>query len=61
MAGWSSSWAGLLPLLQKCASPPCAALPQRRLQGEDGYIRIARAPNDCGISAEPIYIELKVR
>lgn len=26
--------------------------------GEDGYIRIARHPNDCGISTEPVYVEL---
>ena len=26
--------------------------------GEEGYIRIARAPNDCGISAQPMYVEL---
>ncbi|GAB4818605.1 hypothetical protein N2152v2_005651 [Parachlorella kessleri] len=26
--------------------------------GEDGYIRIARKPNDCGIASEPIYVDM---
>ena len=28
--------------------------------GEDGYIRIARQPADCGIATEPIYVDLEV-
>ena len=24
--------------------------------GEEGYIRIARQPDDCGIAAQPLYI-----
>ena len=27
--------------------------------GEDGYIRIARTPDDCGITAQPLYLDLK--
>jgi len=29
--------------------------------GEDGYIRIARKPNDCGIATQPLYVELDRR
>lgn len=25
--------------------------------GEEGYIRIARQPDDCGIASQPIYID----
>ena len=25
--------------------------------GEEGYIRIARQPDDCGIATQPIYID----
>ena len=28
--------------------------------GEDGYIRIARQPADCGIATEPIYVDLEL-
>ncbi|KAI3428334.1 hypothetical protein D9Q98_006714 [Chlorella vulgaris] len=27
--------------------------------GEGGYMRVSRSPNDCGVSAEPVYIDLK--
>lgn len=30
-----------------------------RLWGEDGYVRIAVRPDDCGISAQPLYLELE--
>lgn len=29
--------------------------------GEDGYLRIARQPDDCGISTQPIYLELEIQ
>lgn len=28
--------------------------------GEQGYMKIPRHPNDCGIAAEPVYVDLKV-
>ena len=28
--------------------------------GEDGYLRIARQPHDCGIATQPIYIEFEL-
>lgn len=30
-----------------------------RAQGEEGYIRISRSPNDCGIASEALYLELR--
>jgi hypothetical protein len=28
-------------------------------QGEKGYLRVTRQPNDCGVSSEPVYLDLK--
>jgi hypothetical protein len=41
------------------AQPPQATQPCVHVQGEGGYMRVSRSPNDCGVSAEPVYIDLK--
>ena len=28
--------------------------------GEDGYVRMARQPADCGIATDPIYVDLEL-
>lgn len=49
--------------------PPSASRPTTRLwsapppfpfclQGEQGYLRVTRKGNDCGVASEPIYVNL---
>lgn len=28
--------------------------------GDQGYIKIARSPHDCGIATQPMYVDLKL-
>lgn len=30
-------------------------------RGEDGYIRISRRVNDCGIATQPMYVDLELQ
>ena len=39
-----------------CLPAPCPCLCS---QGEKGYLRVTREPNDCGVSSEPVYLDLK--
>ena len=48
------AWA--LPLHQPIPPPPPPI--QFCLQGEKGYLRVTRKGNDCGVSSEPVYVDL---
>lgn len=56
----------LLAQLQgRGASPPAEGADSLALRsrwgtawGEDGYLRISRQPDDCGIASQPIFVEL---